>query len=555
MSRRILVLDAFTNGHEAARAFIERQGWEEEACEVVFCGTHANILQQLTVGPAYAVLPVHNSIAGEVTEVTEPLAWLRDMGYELVERDRAEQQIDHCLLAPPHIAAVAELDRVISHEKAIQQCGEFLDSIGIDSDKRSKRDSTGNAARALATMGPQVKIGAIAPKAAAEEYGLKILAEAIQDRQDNKTTFVLLENKSVVEPVTVGIIGQNGRFGKMLTTFFASLGCKVIGCGRSIRHKRAVVREADVVIFSVPIDRTPDIIRSVVPDSREDQLWMDVTSIKGPAVAAMLESRAQVVGLHPMFRPEVPFTGQTVVACPARLTQPQWMTWVVNMLAATGSDIKWSTPTQHDQYMTTVQVMPHLGNLASAVLVARSGVDVTESLAFTSPFYRLAFSAMGRLVSQSPDLYTSIVFDNPEAAAMLADRIAIERELLRMIKVKDRRGFEALFRRAKDHFGPAVTKEANELFTRIIAMMATLYGRDSVILEFHVSKSEPGLLARICSVFQQHQVNLTGINSVLLDGQRQQFTISFEQARMSGPVRDALEEIQSWRDLRVKVLD
>jgi prephenate dehydrogenase len=75
---------------------------------------------------------------------------------------------------------------------------------------------------------------------------------------------------------------------------------------------------------------------------------MDVTSVKQPAVEAMLESKAQVVGLHPMFRPEVSFDGQTVVVCPARFTDPGWKTWVVNMLTATRAEIKWSTPAEHD---------------------------------------------------------------------------------------------------------------------------------------------------------------------------------------------------------------
>ena len=107
----------------------------------------------------------------------------------------------------------------MSHEKAIQQCGKYLDSIGITPDRRSKRDSTGNAAKAVAKLGPNVKIGAIAPKAAAEEYGLNILAEGIQDVPDNKTTFIL-QNEATVRLVVVGIIGINGHFGQMLKGFF-----------------------------------------------------------------------------------------------------------------------------------------------------------------------------------------------------------------------------------------------------------------------------------------------------------------------------------------------
>lgn len=558
MKKKILVLDAFTNGHEAALAFIQRQGWTETDCEIVFCGTHPNVFKRLTEGPSYAVVPIRNSIAGEVTEVTKHLAGFRETGYDLQERDRLDLQINHCLLAPQHVERAADLERIMSHEKAIQQCGKYLDSIGITPDRRSKRDSTGNAAKAVAKLGPNVKIGAIAPKAAAEEYGLKILAENIQDVPDNKTTFVLLQNEAIVRQVMVGIIGINGRFGQMLKGFFEQLGCTVIGSDRDKPTdftNEQIIARSDMVLFSLSIKRTVEVIQSLAPLGREDQLWMDVTSVKQPAVKAMLESKAQVVGLHPMFRPDVPFDGQTVVVCPSRLTMPHWKTWVVNVLTATRAQIKWSTPAEHDGYMTTVQVIPHLGNLTSALLITEAGVSVSESLAFTSPFYRVMFSLMGRLVSQSPDLYTSIVIENPETVSMLERRIAIEQRLVEMIRRKDRDAFEVLFKQANVHFGPEVTKEANELFMRILAVLSTLYGSNSVTLEFNKAQSRPGLLERISRVFSKRQINLTGINSVALDGQRLQFTLSFEQSRASDEVRRALEEIENWPDPNVKVLD
>jgi prephenate dehydratase len=81
---------------------------------------------------------------------------------------------------------------------------------------------------------------------------------------------------------------------------------------------------------------------------------------------------------------------------------------------------------------------------------------------------------------------------------------------------------------------------------RILGVLSTLYGKNSVTLEFSQAQSQPGLLERILRVFSQRQINLTGINSVALDGNRLQFTISFEQSRASDDVRRALEEIENW---------
>ena len=173
MKTKILVLDAYTNGHEAALKFIRKMHWPKRDCEIIFCGSHTRLLQKLTQGPAYAVVPVHNSIAGEVTEVTKKLAVLAEQGYQFESAGQIDLQINHCLLAPQHIENVEQLERVISHEKAIQQCGRYLDRIGISADKRNQRDSTGNAAKYVSKQSKRSRIGAIAPRDAAKAYGLK----------------------------------------------------------------------------------------------------------------------------------------------------------------------------------------------------------------------------------------------------------------------------------------------------------------------------------------------------------------------------------------------
>ena len=67
--------------------------------------------------------------------------------------------------------------------------------------------------------------------------------------------------------------------------------------------RKKLVGECDVVIFSVPIAATPGLIReyaSVVDASKPKPLWLDVTSLKAPAVEAFSEAAVEAVGLHPM---------------------------------------------------------------------------------------------------------------------------------------------------------------------------------------------------------------------------------------------------------------
>ncbi|ETW93153.1 MAG: hypothetical protein ETSY2_51930 [Candidatus Entotheonella gemina] len=126
------------------------------------------------------------------------------------------------------------------------------------------------------------------------------------------------EKVDKLNEITVGIIGIAGGYGQWLARIFSALGYSVIGSDP--RHEqnignRKIVETANVVLFSVPMDMAPDVIREVVPYARKNQLWLDVTSLKKQPVAAMLESKAEVVGLHPMVAPTVDSWKGQVVKC------------------------------------------------------------------------------------------------------------------------------------------------------------------------------------------------------------------------------------------------
>jgi len=83
MKTKLLVLDEFTNGHEAAIMFIKNHNDLLSDCEMVFCGSHEEIFNRLVEGSSYAVVPVNNSLIGEITSVTKILNNLLEQGHEL----------------------------------------------------------------------------------------------------------------------------------------------------------------------------------------------------------------------------------------------------------------------------------------------------------------------------------------------------------------------------------------------------------------------------------------------------------------------------------------
>jgi prephenate dehydratase len=138
-----------------------------------------------------AVLPVENSTAGVVQEVSD-LLW--DLPGLRIIREHV-QPVRHCLLGWP-----GPVERALSHPQALAQCDRYLHSRQIRS---VAYHDTAGAARAVAER-REPGTAAIASRSAAARYGLYVLAEGIQDDSENRTRFVVVERGQPGRPAEAG---------------------------------------------------------------------------------------------------------------------------------------------------------------------------------------------------------------------------------------------------------------------------------------------------------------------------------------------------------------
>jgi prephenate dehydratase len=129
-----------------------------------------------------ALAPLENSIAGPVPEVA---ALLPRSGLKVLSEHAWAVRIQ--LMANPG-ASLARLTAAASHPMALKQCGAFLRAHNL---LEEPAFDTAGAAAALAAR-PDLSRGVLAARAAAERYGLTILAEDVQDRGDNITRFAVV---------------------------------------------------------------------------------------------------------------------------------------------------------------------------------------------------------------------------------------------------------------------------------------------------------------------------------------------------------------------------
>ena len=139
----------------------------------------------------YGILPIENSTAGSVKKVYDLMI---HHNFSIVRTFR--MKVDHNLIANRG-AELTGIKEIYSHEQAISQCSEFLQSMpGV---QITPVENTAVAAKKVAESG-RTDVAAISSHMCEELYGLKSLADGIQDKGNNRTRFICISKNLEIYP-------------------------------------------------------------------------------------------------------------------------------------------------------------------------------------------------------------------------------------------------------------------------------------------------------------------------------------------------------------------
>jgi len=151
------------------------------------CATFEDALAAISSGEAdLGMIPIENSIAGRVADIHHllPASGLHIVGEWFIP-------IHHQLMAPRG-AKIDDIKTIESHVHALGQCRRLIRRLGV---RPIVAADTAGSARIVAERGDK-SCASLAPRLAAEIYGLDILAEDVEDESHNTTRFVMLSKDS-----------------------------------------------------------------------------------------------------------------------------------------------------------------------------------------------------------------------------------------------------------------------------------------------------------------------------------------------------------------------
>jgi prephenate dehydratase len=180
--------EAGSNSHIACReAFADRAP--------LACATFEDAFTAVADGAAeLAMIPIENSIAGRVADIHHLLP---DSGLHIV----GEYFLPiHFQVMASEGATLKSIKTVHSHIHALGQCRKIIRKRGW---KTAVAGDTAGAAREVAEWKDKTN-AALAPRLAADVYGLKILAENVEDEEHNTTRFIVLSGEPRWAPANNG---------------------------------------------------------------------------------------------------------------------------------------------------------------------------------------------------------------------------------------------------------------------------------------------------------------------------------------------------------------
>ena len=260
----------------------------------------------------------------------------------------------------------------------------------------------------------------------------------------------------------VVVVGGNGALGQRFVSLFQRSGYQTAVLeSDDWSHAATILADACLVLMAVPIHLTVKLIEQL-PALPAACVLADLTSIKDqPLQAMLLQHPGPVLGLHPMFGPDISnIVKQVVVVCHGR--QAEQYQWLLKQFSVWGAVLTEKSARQHDELMQLIQAMRHFSSLVYGVHLAEEQADLPQLLELSSPIYRLELAMVGRLFAQNAELYADIMLSSSAVTGLLQRYQHRFNQLSHLLAAGDKAGLMAEFAKGQQFFGPLASQFLQE---------------------------------------------------------------------------------------------
>lgn len=224
----------------------------------------------------------------------------------------------------------------------------------------------------------------------------------------------------------------------------------------------------DIIIFSVSIRYTKNLIKKLVPLIPKKKLVMDFTGIKVEASNELKKySSWEVVATHPMFWPWIKsLKWQNIAFDPIN----PWKKWkiIYDVFKKDEANLIEMNSYKHDEMVAIVQSTVHFINLLLWHILQKRWIKLEDIINISTPNSRMQLIILSRFLNQKASLYTDMqIYNTIYKNEVISEIENFVKYLKDIVLNEDINTFENTFEKIKDFIWEDFLNKALKISSKI----------------------------------------------------------------------------------------
>ena len=332
----------------------------------------------------------------------------------------------------------------------------------------------------------------------------------------------------------IGVIGGAGAIGRVVVDLFTDLGYRPVISDPMLPGSPSLdelLSRCKLLYISVfPLELIPEILAKVADRPDADQfVILENSSVKElitPGFAKLAAAGASLCATHPMCKADQPWKNQNVMLIPYGANQEPAEQLALALYRQAEMKVQYlSSLAEHDELMCLLQLVPHLVLRIVSTLFAELKIDLQLLNSAATANFKLFYMSLWRVLVQNPQVSASII------SHLLHQKAGIDiyARLIQQLSSVYNQNVEELTTRFNSFYeqtrpSQIYQERMNQQGIVTLERLANLDRRSVSIL---TERDEVGMLRKILHPFENLNINISAIDSHLVDG-KLRFDIGYD---------------------------
>jgi prephenate dehydrogenase len=226
----------------------------------------------------------------------------------------------------------------------------------------------------------------------------------------------------------VAVVGAGGKMGTWFASYFAQRGLnvsaydinqkKILKTSSKVKVQESLfecVHNADLVLVSVPVQKTPQVVKECTKNMKDGAIIAEISSVKNKTFKALkkIPNNLRPLCIHPMFGPGASKKVETrMLLVPVRNEKIE--VTIVKEVFENANVIVLPNAKQHDKSIAIVLGLTYFANIVFAKVMS-SGNNISKLKQVSGTTFSLQSLIAESVLTEEPDLVVALISENAYA--------------------------------------------------------------------------------------------------------------------------------------------